>query len=61
MYSEEIKKYLKLKKYILTLDEYLKLIENPQVRRVIYNENDYFTVLTDDGYNFSFKIIENKS
>ena len=61
MYSEEIKKYLKLKKYILTLDEYLKLIENPQVRRVIYNENNYFTVLTDDGYNFSFKIIENKS
>ena len=61
MYSDEIEKYLKLKKYVLTIDEYLKIIESPQVRQVIYNKYDKYNLLTDDGYNFSFKMIENKS
>ena len=61
MYSEEIKKYLKLKKYLLTIDEYLMLIENSQVREVEYKSNNNFNMITDDGYIFSFKITENKS
>ena len=61
MYSEDIKKYLKLKKYIITFDEYLNIIKSPQVREVIGKNNNNFDLLTDDGYSFSFKIIENKS
>lgn len=61
MYSEEIKKYLMLKKHILTLDEYLNLIKSPQIRKVISKDNNIFDMLTDDGYKFSFKITENKS
>lgn len=61
MYSEEIKKYLKLKNYLITVDEYLKLIENSQIRRIEYKKNNTFDMITDDGYKFSFKIIENKS
>lgn len=61
MYSEKIKEYLKLKKYVLTLDEYLKIIQTPNVREVISKKNNNFDMLTDDGYKFSFKITENKS
>lgn len=48
-----------MKKYLITLEEYLKLIENPQVRQV-YCENGMFYILTDDNYKFSFKIIDDK-
>lgn len=61
MYSEEIKEFLKIKKYIITLDEYLKIIQSPQVRKVQSKDNNCFDMITDDGYIFSFKIIENKS
>ena len=57
MNNEQIKEYLKYKKYLLTVDEYLKLIENKQIRKVKY-ENSKFYVLTDQGVEFSFKIIE---
>ena len=57
MNNKEIKEYLEYKKYLLTIDEYLKLIENEQIRKVKY-ENGEFEVLTDDNYTFSFKIID---
>ena len=55
MNSEEIKEYLKYKKYLLTLSEYLKIIENPQIRKV-ENIKDKLYLETDDGYTFIFKI-----
>ena len=57
MNSEEIKKYLKYKKYILTLNEYLNIIESKQIRSV-FSKNDYLYMDTDDGYFFSFKLID---
>ncbi|MBQ9024566.1 MAG: hypothetical protein IJ105_05015 [Bacilli bacterium] len=57
MYSEEIKQYLKKKKYLLTVEEYLYLIESPQIRENIYRDNTFY-ISTDDGYNFSFKIVD---
>jgi len=59
MYSHEIKEYLKLKKYLITVDEYLKIIESPQIRSVSYN-NGIFYIKTDDSYEFSLKISDNK-
>jgi len=59
MYSHEIKEYLKLKKYLITVDEYLKIIESPQIRSVSYN-NGIFYIKTDDSYEFSLKINDNK-
>ena len=55
MYSEEILNYLKNKKFLLTVEEYLKIIESPQIREVFYNDKHFF-MTTDDGYKFSFKI-----
>ena len=59
MYSYEILKLLKRKKYLLTLDDYLKIIENPQVREVYYKDNKFY-LITDDNYSFTFKIIDEK-
>lgn len=58
MYSEEILYFLKAKKFLVSLSEYLFIIESPQVNHVHY-ANDTFYISTDDGYNFSLKIDDN--
>ena len=55
MNTIEIINLLKLKKYILTLDEYLEIIKNEQVRNVYYKD-DNFHMITDDNYELVFKI-----
>jgi len=55
MNTIEIINLLKLKKYILTLDEYLEIIKNEQVRKVYYKD-DNFHMITDDNYELVFKI-----
>lgn len=57
MKSYEILNLLKLKKYILTLDEYLEIIKSKQIRQVYYKDNKFY-MLTDDNYKFAFKIID---
>ena len=59
MYSHEIKEFLKLKKYILTVEEYLKVIESPQIRSISFNDGKFY-MKTDDGYEFCLKIQDNK-
>ena len=55
MKSIEILNLLKLKKYILILNEYLEIIKNEQVRQVYYKDNKFY-MLTDDNYKFIFTI-----
>ena len=59
MYSEEILEFLKAKKFLISLSEYLFIIESPQVRQVYFN-NGRFYISTDDGYTFSLKIDDNE-
>ena len=55
MNTNEIIELLKLKKYILTLDDYLEIIKNEQVRKIYYKD-DNFHMITDDNYELIFKI-----
>lgn len=59
MYSHEIEELLKMKNYLVTVQEYIKIIESSQVRDVDYKGNNYFSVSTNDGYSFSFKVVYN--
>ena len=59
MCSNEILELLKKKKYLITLDEYLKMTENPQVRQV-YFKDDKFHLITDDNHVFTFKVVDKK-
>lgn len=58
MYSYEIEEYLKLKNYLLTNKEYLKIItESSQIKRILYKcYNDTMTIWTEDNYKFEFKL-----
>lgn len=56
MYSEEIKKYIELKNYILEPKEYVNIIESsPQIDHIIFRDNE-FNLYTNDNYNFRIKI-----
>ena len=55
MYSEEIAKLLKLRYNLVSIREYIQIIESPQVDHVKY-ENDEFHIWTNDGYTFTLKI-----
>lgn len=59
MYSHEIDNLLKMKKYLISVKDYINIIESSQVKNVNYNGNNNFTVSTDDGYIFSFTIVYN--
>lgn len=58
MYSWEIEQLLKLKNYLLSAKEYLKICDNsPQIVRITYNPyEDSFTIITNDEYNFKFRV-----
>jgi len=56
MYSHEIDEYLKIRNYLLTAKEYIKMLqESPQINHVIYKD-DKITMFTEDGYKFVLKI-----
>lgn len=55
MYSYEIACLLEQKKYLISVKEYLKIINSPQVDHVVY-KNQQFYIYTNDGYQFVLKI-----
>ena len=64
MYSWEIEQLLKIKEFIISNEDYFKILEtSPQIRGVEYKPfEDNFYMWTDDRYNFKFKVykLENK-
>lgn len=58
MYSEEIAKLLKMRYNLVSIREYIQIIESPQVDHVKY-ENNEFKIWTNDGYTFTLKIRRN--
>lgn len=58
MYSHEILNLLKIKRYVLTVSEYLNILStSPQINRVEYNkDNDKYIIETDDNFKFEFLI-----
>jgi len=59
MYSHEIEELLKAKNYLINIQEYLKIIQSPQINH-IYVKDDTFYLETDDRYKFTLKIERNK-
>lgn len=55
MYSYEIKELLKFKNNLITIKDYIKISESPQVNHIKF-ENEEFTCWTSDNYIFKFKI-----
>ena len=55
MYSEEIAKLLRIRYNLVSIKEYIQIIESPQVDHIKY-ENDEFYIWTTDGYTFKLKI-----
>lgn len=55
MYSYEIENLLKLKNYLVSVQEYLEIVKSPQIDHIKY-ENDAFNIWTNDNYNFVLKI-----
>lgn len=55
MYSYEIEELLKLKNYIITVQDYVRICSSPQVDHVSYKD-DNFHIWTDDNYEFVLKI-----
>lgn len=58
MYSYEIQKLLEIKQFLLESKEYLEICEkSPQIIRITYDSfNDFFTIKTNDNYEFKFKV-----
>lgn len=60
MYSHEIENLLKMRNYLLTAKEYIKILSNsPQINHVVYKE-DKITLWTEDGYKFVLRIRKEK-
>lgn len=58
MYSWEIQELVELKNYIITIQDYINIIQtSPQVDHILYNQ-DHFEMFTEDNYKFKFKIKE---
>lgn len=56
MYSHEIEEYLKIRNYLLTAKEYIKILSNsPQINHVKYTD-DEITMWTEDNYKFTLRI-----
>ena len=55
MYSYEIENLLKLKNYLVSVQEYINITKSPQIDHIKY-ENDAFNIWTNDNYNFTLKI-----
>ena len=60
MYSHEIEEYLKIRNYLLTAKEYIKILqESPQINHVIYKD-DVITIWAEDRYKFTLRIRKDK-
>lgn len=58
MYSQEIQELINLKQQVITLNDYINIIQtSPQVDHILYNQ-DHFEMFTEDNYKFKFKIKE---
>jgi len=55
MYSHEIQELLKLKNYLISVQDYIKIIESKQIDHIKY-DNGLFYLWTTDNYRFIFKI-----
>lgn len=58
MYTWEIEQLMKLKNYLINVEEYLKICgTSPQIREVKYDPyQDNFMIDTDDNYKVYFKV-----
>ena len=57
MYSYEIQELLRLKNYLVSVEEYIKIVSSKQVNWVKYNPfEDKFYISTEDNYNFEFRV-----
>lgn len=60
MYSWEIQELVELKNYIITIQDYINIIQtSPQIDHILYKDNN-FEMYTNDYYKFKFKIKEIK-
>lgn len=55
MYSYEIAKLLELRYNLVSIKEYIQIIESPQVDHIKY-DNGEFKIWTNDGYTFTLRI-----
>ncbi len=55
MYSYEIEKLLKLRNYLVSVQEYFEICKSPQIDHIKY-ENDTFFLWSNDGHIFRLKI-----
>ena len=55
MYSEEIAKLLKLRQNLVSVQEYYKIANSPQIDHIKYENNSFF-LWSNDGYSFKLKI-----
>lgn len=55
MYSHEIQELLRIKNNLISVKEYLKIIESPQINQIKF-DNEQFYLWTDDNYKFVLKI-----
>lgn len=57
MYSSEIQEYLNERNYSLSSEEYIKVIDNPQIQKIKYNPYDNtMYIKTNDGYYWTIRI-----
>ena len=63
MYTWEIEQLLTLKEYLLSVEEYLKILDtSPQIRQVSYNSfTDEFYIETDERFKATFKVKKKES
>lgn len=59
MYSHEIQELLKIRNNLVSIKEYLKIINSPQIDHIKY-DNGLFYLWTNDNYKFILKIKEEK-
>lgn len=57
MYSYEIEELLKLKNNLISIQEYLKITDSPQIDHIKY-DNGLFYLWTTDNYRFVLRIKE---
>lgn len=58
MYSYEIEQLIKLKNYVITIQDYCEIVRtSPQIDHVLYKD-EYFNLFTTDNYHFKLKIKE---
>ena len=57
MFSYEIDTLLRNKEYIVTMDDYKKIIASSQITYIKYDPyDDSFVISTDDKYSWRFRV-----